>query len=232
MGENNSESKRALDQKSRLATLGAAVAKINHDLRNSLATAVLVSDKLASSDDPEVKKVTPRLYNAIDKAVALCSQTLNYAGGGGLTLRPALFHLSELVAEVAAGTRREATSDRGAFDVTSEVAFETDLTADRAQLYRVFENLVINARNAGATAVVVSAEKLDGKMRIQVRDDGPGLAQRALDHLFEPFAGSGRDGGSGLGLAIASDIVLAHGGELTLLETGADGTVFVMEMPV
>ncbi|MBT4463413.1 MAG: HAMP domain-containing histidine kinase, partial [Rhodospirillaceae bacterium] len=225
------EVRSALNQRSRLAALGAAVAKINHDLRNSLATAVLVSDRLANIDDPEVKKVTPRLYNAIDKAVLLCSQTLNYAGGGGITLDPALFHLSELIAEVAVGTRRPATDDAAAFDVISEVAFEVDLTADRGHLYRVFENLVLNARNAGATQVVIAAKKLDGRILIDVRDDGPGLPPSALESLFEPFTGSGRDGGSGLGLAISRDITQAHGGELTLLETGESGTTFRLDLP-
>ena len=63
----------ALQQKTRLATLGAAVAKINHDLRNSLATAVLAFDRLADIDDPEVKRVLPRLYDSVDRAVNLCS---------------------------------------------------------------------------------------------------------------------------------------------------------------
>ena len=74
----------ALRQKTRLATLGAAVAKINHDLRNTLATAVLVSDRLADSDDPEVKRMTPRLYGSTGPCStmpstgpcrAVCSQT-------------------------------------------------------------------------------------------------------------------------------------------------------------
>ena len=60
----------ALHQKTRLATLGAAVAKINHDLRNSLSTAVLISDRLADIDDPEVKKLAPRLYQSIDLGFA------------------------------------------------------------------------------------------------------------------------------------------------------------------
>ena len=68
-------------QKTRLAAIGAAVAKINHDLRNSLATAMLASDRLADVDDPEVRRVVPRLYTSIDRAVELCSQTLNYVGG-------------------------------------------------------------------------------------------------------------------------------------------------------
>ena len=60
------EVRNALRQKTRLATLGAAVAKINHDLRNTLVTAVLASDALATVDNPKVTRVMPRLFTAID----------------------------------------------------------------------------------------------------------------------------------------------------------------------
>lgn len=225
------EIRTALDQKSRLATLGAAVAKINHDLRNSLATAVLVSDRLANIDDPEVKKVTPRLYNAIDKAVVLCSQTLNYAGG--VTLRPSRYHLKELIDEIADGLSNEADQGESAFKVVNEVAPDINLMADRGQLYRVFENLVINARAAGASQVVLAAEMTYGILRIDIRDDGPGLPKKAIDNLFKPFAGSAHSGGVvgvGLGLVIARDIISAHGGNLTLFETSDNGTEFRIEL--
>ena len=129
----------ALRQKTRLATLGAAVAKINHDLRNSLATAMLVSDKLADIDDPEVKKVTPRLFEAMDRAVDLCSQTLNYVSDGVPPMEPSLFHVHELVAEVGSAlSSREAPDDEGsAVKWRNEVAFELDVEADLGQLFRV-----------------------------------------------------------------------------------------------
>ena len=69
--------RQALRQKERLAALGTAVAKINHDLRNILSTARLVSDGLADSAAPEVRRVTPRLVAAIDRAVALCAPDLD-----------------------------------------------------------------------------------------------------------------------------------------------------------
>src|SRR3546814_11766643 len=68
----------ALRQRTRLAALGTAVNKISHDLRNMLATATLISDRLAMSQDPEVQRITPTLVRAIDRAAALCSATLNF----------------------------------------------------------------------------------------------------------------------------------------------------------
>ena len=223
----------ALRQKTRLATLGAAVAKINHDLRNSLATAMLVSDRLADIDDPEVKKVTPRLFAAMDRAVDLCSQTLNYVSDGVPPMEPTLFHVHELVAEVGSAlSSREAPDDEGsAVEWRNEVAFELDVEADRGQLFRVLNNLGRNARQAGAGSVRVSARLEGGRILIEVADDGPGLSDKARDGLFEPFAGSARDGGTGLGLVIARDIMRAHGGDIELVQTDPGGTTFRMLLP-
>ena len=67
-----------LRQKARLAALGAAVARIQHDLRNILATAQLASDRLAASEDPVVKRLTPSLVTSIDRAIALATNTLKF----------------------------------------------------------------------------------------------------------------------------------------------------------
>ncbi len=219
----------ALHQKSRLATLGAAVAKVNHDLRNSLATAVLVSDRLADIDDPEVKKVTPRLFEAIDRAVVLCSQTLNYVHETAPRLHPTLFKLVDLVSEVGESLRA-ARDGTGEETWKNEVGPELEIEADREQLFRVLSNLGQNAVQAGAREIVVGARVGDGRVRIRIADNGPGLPPKAKRNLFQPFAGSARHGGSGLGLVIARDIMRAHGGEIALSGTGPTGTTFTLEL--
>ena len=72
--------RQALRQQEHLAALGTAVAKINHDLRGILSTALVVSDRLENSDDPDVRRITPTLFSSIDRAVRLCSEILDYAG--------------------------------------------------------------------------------------------------------------------------------------------------------
>ena len=79
--------RQALGQRARLAALGTAVTKINHDLRAILATARLVSDGLADSPAPEVRRVAPRLFDAIDRAVALCTRTLDFSREGRAAVR-------------------------------------------------------------------------------------------------------------------------------------------------
>lgn len=230
------ELRAALVQKERLATLGAAVAKINHDLRNSLSTAMLVHDRLADIDDPEVRKVTPRLFTAIDRAVNLCRQTLNYVGDGVAQGERAPVDLGDLVADVEDALRMAAEGDerqRALFDLVWENGIDVDIkaAADRRQLARVIENLASNAAEAGAKTLAFSARREGARVVLEVADNGPGLPAKARDKLFQPFAGSTRAGGTGLGLVIVRDIVKAHGGEVTLVKSDASGTTFRLDLP-
>jgi signal transduction histidine kinase len=218
----------ALRQRARLAQLGGAMAKINHDLRNILASAQLVSDTVSASDDPKVKRVAPTLLGAIDRAIALCTQTLTFAAGGTQLPVKHQFAFKTLVSEVfdiqsAGATREIAWNNR--------VEPDFHLTADRGQIYRVLTNLTRNAIEAGATAITVESSAAGGWSSIDVVDDGPGLTPRALERLFQPFAGSTRPGGTGLGLAIARELMRGHGGEIELAETGATGTRFRLTVP-
>ena len=106
-----------------------------------------------------------------------------------------------------------------------------DRVADRDQLRRVLVNLGRNAFEAGAQTVTISAENGAGGIAVSLHDDGPGLPKRAREHLFKPFAGTVRAGGTGLGLAIAREIMVAHRGDLRLVDSGDRGTVFEVDLP-
>lgn len=218
----------ALTQKAHLAALGSAVTKINHDLRGILSTALLVSDRLENSDDPEVRRVTPTLINAIERAAALCSQTLDYAGHGEAAFNPARFPLRPLVEEIRAGL--EANRDAG-IAVIADIDETFEVLGDRDQVFRILNNLFRNATEAGAKRIAVAARNNGGVVQIEVSDNGPGLPPRARDNLFRPFEGSARAGGTGLGLAIARELARVHGGDLTLAATGPDGTTFRLSLP-
>jgi signal transduction histidine kinase len=224
----------ALKQRQRLAALGAAVGKINHDLRNALSTVQLVSDGLAASEDPYVRKVAPRLMEALDRAIQLCTRTLEFTREGPLPTHRERFALKALVDEVAAQLAQPLAPDARSADevgLVNAVDPELQVDADREQLFRVLSNLGRNAVEAGAAQVTITAERGDGRTLIHVDDDGPGLTEKARTHLFQPFSGSTRKHGTGLGLPIARDLMRAHGGEVTLVETGAGGTRFRLLLP-
>jgi signal transduction histidine kinase len=220
----------ALRQRARLAATGAAVGKISHDLKNILATAALVSDRLTMSGDPEVKRQAGILETAIDRAILLCEDALRFARADEPELRLSRFRLRALVADVGEALAAGGTP---AFQFDNEVPEDLEVRADRDQIFRVLLNLGRNAVEAmnGGGHLAIAATAADHVTRVTVRDDGPGLPAKAREHLFEAFAGGARPGGTGLGLAIARELVNAHGGELVLVATGSAGTTFALTLP-
>lgn len=225
----------ALNSRARLAALGEAVAKINHDLKNMLTSAQLASERLAASKDPKVSQALPRLERALDRAVKLAADTLVYGKTQEAAPEVQTVQLAAALKEAAAEARLTGSGVK----LVSKVAAGDQVTADPDQLHRILVNLLRNARQAiehqadrvGAGRVEVSLEAVSGASLIRVSDDGPGVPDRMRERLFQPFAGSGRPDSTGLGLAIARELAQGHGGDLTLSVTGAQGTVFELRLP-
>lgn len=229
----------SLKQQERLAALGSAVSKINHDLRGILSTAVLMSDRLSALDSPEVKRISAPLIQSIDRAINLCTRTLNFVRDEGPELHRSRFRLTELIDEVVADhsvlEEGQADAESVAPAFVNEIPGEAVVEADRDQLYRVFANLVRNATQVGAHTVsmkMVPATTINGRiLTIDVSDDGPGMVKSAREGLFKAFAGSARKGGTGLGLVIVRDVMRAHGGDIELLSSDDTGTTFRLSLP-
>ena len=226
-----------LNERRRLAALGAGISKISHDLRNILASAQLMSDRLAKSEDPRVRKLSPRLISSLDRAIALSRDTLSYARMESGALKKESINLHLLVDEIL--------DDSAAMNVAlvNEVPDNFRIDADPTQLYRAVFNLVKNAVEAfgapdddeAATPqhrVAISARHDGQRAIIDIADNGPGIPEAAREPLFEPFKGSFKPGGSGLGVAIAHEIARAHHGELVLVSTGETGSHFRFRLPV
>jgi len=225
-----------LHQKNRLAALGLAVSKINHDLRNLLGSAQLISDRLLSLPDPNVQRFAPKLVRALERAIALCQSTLSYGRvqEPPPERRPIL--LEPLVEEV-----HETLGLPADTPIRWISAVERGLTveADYDQLFRILLNLARNAvqalesrasRDPGRDQIRITGRREGAVVVIEVSDTGPGFSDKAQAHLFEAFQGSTRSGGTGLGLVIAAELVRAHGGEIRLVE-GTIGATFRLTIP-
>ena len=216
------------------AALGEAVAKINHDLRNMLSSAQIASERLAMLGDPRVTQALPRLERALDRAITLASDVLNY--GKSAEAAPQIA-VAPLLPALAAAAEDAGLSEEGVRLETS-IGPSEQVTADPDQLHRILVNLLRNAREAVESAgtshagvVTASLEPRGDDSVIRLSDNGPGVPERAIPALFKPFAGSARAGGAGLGLAISRELAQAHGGDLVLIRSGPDGTVFELTLP-
>ncbi|WP_157017670.1 ATP-binding protein [Mesorhizobium xinjiangense] len=231
-----SELQRTLGEKKHLADLGLAVSKINHDMRNILASAQLISDRLSSVPDPSVQLFAPKLVRALDRAVGYTENVLAYGRAHEPPPARRIVRLHRLVVDVHGLLGID--PDTGV-EFVNAVAREFEVDADADQLFRVLINLSRNAVQAMAadteSAVVrrltIGAERQGTVARILVEDTGPGLPPKARENLFAAFRGAARSGGTGLGLAIAHELVRAHGGTLELVESVGGHTVFAIAIP-
>ncbi len=236
LAQMQSELHQLLNQRSRLAALGLAVSKINHDLRNLLANTQLLSDRLMASPDPYVQSFAPKLIASLDRAIAFANDTLRFGRPEEPAPRREMMRLRSLAEEVGDGLGL-APSTRVMFVV--EVADDLLVDADRDQLYRVLSNLARNSlqaieaqRSDGPGTITVAARRLLTTVYIRLSDSGPGVPERARAHLFQAFQGSARKGGTGLGLTIARELIAAHGGDLRLAESPeGGGAIFEIEIP-
>ena len=226
-----------LAEQQHLADLGLAVSKINHDLRNMLASAQLFSDRLGSLPDPTVQRFAPKLIAALDRAIAFTQSTLAYGRAREAPPARRLVRLDRLVEEVAdsLGLVGHPTI---AYDNAVPDGLEVD--ADPDQLYRILNNLgrnAVQALDGGDQSPVlvrrltIGARREAGKVVIAVEDTGPGVPERARAHLFQAFQGGARPGGTGLGLAIAAELARAHGGGIALVDRPGPGARFEVTIP-
>ena len=233
---------RELREKRHLADLGLSVSKINHELRNLLTTAQLLSDRLDGVADPLVQRVAPRLVATLDRAIRFCEETLAYGRATERNPNRRLVPLAPIIAEQADLSGRERDSDI----VIREICPNgLRICVDPDQFSRALANIVRNAVQALAPpgpgyeamtrtdpTITIEARRTGtgaGTM-VLISDNGPGLPARAREHLFSPFKGASRSGGTGLGLAIASELIQLNGGTLSLDETPV-GTRFRIVIP-
>ena len=228
---------RILGEQKHLADLGLAVSKINHDMRNILASAQLISDRLRLVKDPTVQAFAPKLLRALDRAVAYSEGVLAY----GRTQEPApvrrRLRLRQLVEEVQGmlgldAVERHRVREPGRRRPSRSTPIPSSCSAcspiSAATPCRRWRPTA-RARWCAASRFRPSAPAASA--RILVTDTGPGLPQKARENLFSAFRGSARSGGTGLGLAIAHELVRAHGGTIRLVESVSGRTVFAITIP-
>jgi len=225
-----------LHQQSRLAALGLAVSKINHDLRNLLASAQIFSDQLSTLPDPKVQRFAPKLMHALERAIAFCQTTISYGRAQEPPPDRKTVQVEPLIEEV-----HEALGLGLGVPIRWIVAVERGLTveADHDQLFRVLVNIARNSMQALETRgtrdpardqIRTTGRREGSVVIIEVSDTGPGIPEKARVHMFQAFQGSARAGGTGLGLAIAAELVRAHGGEIRLVP-GTIGATFSITIP-
>ncbi|MFJ5488292.1 sensor histidine kinase, partial [Hansschlegelia beijingensis] len=135
-----------LQQKSRLAALGLAVSKINHDLRNLLAAAQLMSDRLGTVSDPTVQKLAPKLIATLDRAISFCQSTLSYGAAQETPPARRMASLADIVEDTR--TALGLATEEAQIGFTTAVERGLLIDADPDHIFRILLNLGRNATQA------------------------------------------------------------------------------------
>jgi signal transduction histidine kinase len=232
-----------LTESQRLATIGTIAAVIAHEFNNLLTPIVSYSQyalQSAESDKPDmelIKKALSKSFQSSSKAGKICTSMLSLARGQSVF---GDVSVQLLVDEVLMVLARDPQKDGIALRV--QIQPDLNVHGDPVQLEQVLLNLLINARQAmlgkGGSLTVKASKTEDGdEIRIQVIDTGPGIPEKLLPKIFQPFfttkgtAKPGESKGTGLGLAICKEIVEHHKGRIGVESEVGRGTTFTIHLP-
>ncbi|MDB5329445.1 MAG: histidine kinase [Phycisphaerales bacterium] len=231
-----------LTESQRLATIGTIAAVIAHEFNNLLTPIVsysqfaLQSAQSATPDMDLVRKALSKSFQSSSKAGRICSSMLGLARGESMFGQ---VQIQKLVDETLAVMARDPQKDGIALRV--QVQPDLCIEGDVVQLEQVLLNLLINARQAmlgRGGSITIKAQRLEtSEIRIQVIDTGPGIPEKLLPKIFQPFfttkatARKGEAKGTGLGLAICKEIVEHHKGRIDVESEVGKGTTFSIVLP-
>lgn len=217
-----------LIQAEKLAALGQLTTGMAHEIKNPLASLKMTVELLVKRvQEPQHQEALRNMLTDIDRLRRYLDEMLAYAHPGELHRRRA--GLNEVIREVAEFVDRQFKH----IHIELELSLAADLPEaefDPAKIKQVVMNLVLNAAQASkpGQAVSVTTASVAGRIRCEVRDQGPGVPTEAMDRIFEPFFTT-KPGGTGLGLPVSRQIVEDHGGRIGC-ERGEPGALFWFEL--
>ena len=223
-------------QRERLAGLGLSVAKINHDLRNVLSSALLISDRLSMNPDEKLSDMGERLTRTVERGIGLTEDVLSYSKAESADPDIQEVRIAFTIGEAAADVIGQFPETKFRNRVPTDLRVHTD--PDHA--YRIFHNLFRNAAQAMRASeseqrwLKASADIGKDTVELQIADTGPGLPEKAQENLFKAFSGgqahNANTKSTGLGLSISKELAKAQGGDLNLLSSDSEGTVFQLSL--
>jgi two-component system sensor histidine kinase FlrB len=219
------------ERNERLASMGEMAARLAHQLRTPLSTAMLHASQLERVDLPAAERAAlgGKILSRLRSLERVTRDMLRFVRGeAGLEQATAV---SALVGEAAQAVEPLMAARGIGFaceDYTAGVMLLGDRRGLAAALVSLLENAVQATARGGRVRIAAMANSM--RVRIQVSDSGSGIPEHALPHLFEPFYSTRADG-TGLGLAIVKSVVEAHGGTIDVSSSPDAGTSFVLTLP-
>lgn len=239
--ENLKQSQVTLRRADRLSSLGLLTAGLAHEIRNPLVAIRTFTQLLPERyEDAEFRNGFQGLaLKEVDRICGLINDLLSFARPSKPNV--ALESINDVVDNIVRILEAQA-KEKGIVIVRDLAKDVSKAWIDREQMKQVFMNLILNAIQAmkGEGLITISTREINRRgtapigqfVQVEVRDNGIGIPEENLDHIFDPFFTSGKEEGSGLGLAVSHQIVQEHGGFVTVESKIGRGTGFFVHLPI
>lgn len=229
--------KELLRRSQRLASLGTASAMLAHEYNNLFTPVVGYAQHALDRNDPELMRL------ALEKVIKQ-TQTITRMSDRILGLAverdqvPASCRLLGVVEDAIGCLGRDLSKDR--IDLTVQIDPDLTVRANPHQLEQVLFNLITNARQAmlgrSGRLTIDAAPSGAERVRLSVRDNGPGISNHHIDQIFDPFFTTKRSGrkiesaGIGLGLYICRELIEDNGGTINVESESGKGATFIIDL--
>jgi len=225
-----------LNAVSRLATVGEMAAGVAHEINNPLTGVVGFSGLMLKKAIPEdIRKDVDIIHEGARRIASVIDRMLRFARQS----KPerTSVNINDIVETTIAMRAYEIQSSD--IKITTELDPDLPLTsADAGLLQQAFLNIILNSEQAmklahGKGNLTIKTERINNTIQASFKDDGPGIAQKNLDKIFNPFFTTREVGqGTGLGLSVCHGIVMQHGGKIYARSKLDKGATFFVELPI
>ncbi|MGH7450569.1 MAG: two-component system sensor histidine kinase NtrB [bacterium] len=224
-------------QADRWATIGKMAAKVAHEIRNPLSSislnAELLGDEIAdyqTANTDEASALLKSIISEVDRVTALTEEYLQFSRLP--QVNPTKGSLDQTLHDVLELLRHDLRQKKIEVQFQGERKIPETLF-DRAQIRRVFLNIIRNAMEAMPKGglLTIQTEEKDHRAVVHIADTGMGIPEEALAKIFDPFFTT-KDFGTGLGLAIVQQIIDEHNGQISCQSRVGEGTTFSIALPL
>jgi two-component system sensor kinase FixL len=214
----------------RLAAVGQAVSHVAHEIKNPLMIIGAFSHQIRKSltDEKAIQKLD-MVFDEVNRLEKLVANLGDFTKEYRLVKRPA--DITSVIQDVLRIMGEIYPSEK--YEITAKLSPDLEeINCDPDKLKQVFMNIIANGIEAMADGgkIAISVQDWSGGVEIRITDEGMGIREEDLLHIFEPFYTT-RENGSGLGLAISYKIIEAHNGEIWAISTPGEKTTFVIRLP-
>lgn len=226
MAEEIERQEMELIKQENVATIGRTVAGVSHEIRHGFTHILNLLYDASEFNSDVSEKVKAEVLDMNNRM----NHLLEFSRAGQIEYKEA--DVNDILFMAKEQVRYEKRADDSEI-LLGNLSEPMMIQADTVKLTLAISNLIRNSLETGKKGIIVrlSAHKLDGKVEINVSDNGPGIPNEVIDNVFEPFVTT-KARGFGLGLSIVDTIAKAHGGKAYIASNNNQGTDIRIVIPV